>query len=128
MLYHEDWFMRQVQMMVSFLIRFLAGDKEEDPDALHSTIGDSQLYRELESLVLSDQICKAEDLLYERADGEDMGAFYAGLHFYEQISMLSEAHLESCNFSRAEITEGIFELCHRYRISTDILSMHLGEN
>ncbi len=31
MLYHEDWFMRQVQMMVSFLIRFLAGDKEEIP-------------------------------------------------------------------------------------------------
>ncbi len=124
MQYHEDWFMRQIQMMVSFLIRFVSGGGE-DPESLRSTAADSQLSQELESLVLADEICRAEDLLYERADGEDMAALYAGLQFYESISTLSEAQLESCNFSREEITEGIYALCRRYGVSTDILSMHL---
>ncbi len=125
MLYHEDWFIRQIQMMITFLLRLLNG-ADVDPESLCRTVTETELSRELEGLVLSDRICLAEDLLYERADGEDMGVFYAGLHFYEQLSRLSEARLESCNFSRAEITEGILELCRRYGIPTDVLSMHLG--
>lgn len=121
--YHQDWFMRQIQMMVSFLIRLL-GDPEGDEEiVLQAKIKDNEPHEKLQSLLLQNRICEGEDLLYELADGVNMDAFYAGLRFYWSISQLSEDQLQSCNFSREEIVEGLQALCRRYGISEELLSM-----
>ncbi len=125
--YHQDWFMRQIQMLIAFLIRLTTDKDGQEREIFETGLKDNPLSDTLQQLIDQDEICLAEDILYENADGVNMDAFYAGLLFYLNISQLSEDKLKTCNFSREEITEGILSLCRMYGISEELLTTFGGK-
>lgn len=63
--------------------------------------------------------CAAEDLLYEWIDEDEPLFFGLAVHFYSYLNGLSDEELDSHNFPRDEILEGIREVCRIYRFDTE---------
>ncbi len=120
-MYHQDWLMRQIDMIILFLIRFLSGEDRSKEEFTLVQTNTNELYARLRELLDRDQICEAENLLYDWADGTDYTAFHAALQFYQDINEYSEQRLEACNFSRQEILDGLWEICGRYQVSEALL-------
>ncbi len=124
-MYHQDWLMRQIEAFVSFLIYMLTGKQLEQEQYTAELINTNELYKIIRELIQQRQICKAEDILFENADGRNQDALYAALQFYKHINRWSDGQLAECNFSRDEIMDGLKEICRRYQISDALLPFHM---
>ncbi len=114
-MYHQDWLIRQIEMMTRFLASLLLG-KETD-SGIHLTeerpaSGDAgALEPRLAALTRSGRFCEAEDLLFDAAEAGDPEAAAAGLRFYRELNALDDDALTRGRFSRPEILRGLEDLC-----------------
>ncbi len=115
---HQDWVMRQIEQLVAFLLHFFTGKLVDIEDIKSEALHTNDLYEKLCRLAAQGKLCEAEDYLYEVADGADKSALTAGLLFYSDLNKLSDSELESGDFSRREIFDGIHDLCRLYSIDT----------
>ena len=88
MFIQQDWLMRQIEMMVSTVLR-LAG------------------------LELSQESAQGEELRQHLKPG-DKDALAAALGFYQQANALTDAELEAQDFTREELMEGLEQAVKRY--------------
>ena len=107
MSYHDDWFMRQIEMIISTLLAVLFRDR---------TIEETEEGRQLTSLLQQGKICQAEDLLWTHLDEGETNWLLPAVEFYQRANKLSDTALEAQNFSRAEIREGLERICRQYGI------------
>lgn len=114
MSYHYDWLMRQIEAITAMLKYVVSGERTHavtiDIEA-PTTGGDDPLYLQLQALVQRGDICQAENLLYEALEDTGVQALDTARRFYEDLNRLSDETLESNNFSREEILEGLQEAC-----------------
>lgn len=75
------------------------------------------LHSRLISLVKDGQLCEAEDMLYEEMDISDMNYFAVGLDFYTRLNDFSDEFLESNNFPREEILDGLQSLAEEFGLN-----------
>ncbi|MCI9257416.1 DUF6483 family protein [Acutalibacter sp.] len=123
MFVQQDWLMRQIEMMVSTILRLLSLEASRDSalpeESRQSGSGDrqggsGQLAQALTSLLRQGQLGKAEDLLFEHLDPEDEGVLAAALDFYRQANALTDGELEAQGFTREELLEGLSQVAKRY--------------
>lgn len=108
MLFHEDWFMRQIEMLLSTIIHILSENKEAQESEQ-----DLEVRWQTEQLLDEKDICAAENYLFEKAE-QFLGNpvfLKTALDFYSQVNKMSDEELEQHNFSRDEIYDGIKEMC-----------------
>lgn len=123
MFVQQDWLMRQIEMMVSTILRLLSLEASRDsalPEGSRQSGsgdrqgGSGQLAQALTSLLRQGQLGKAEDLLFEHLDPEDEGVLAAALDFYRQANALTDGELEAQGFTREELLEGLSQVAKRY--------------
>ena len=84
-MYHQDWLMRQIEIIAETLARVL--------------------FRKTPA--------RRADVLYERLDPDDRDGLAAALRFYSALNALPDAELEARNFPRDEILSGLTDVCRR---------------
>ncbi len=112
MYFQKDYLMRQIEDMVRFIAKVLFGKdlfKYEIIDEANLTQTD-MLYAKLTALVSQRKLCEAEDLLYESIESGNADHACIALDFYDTINALSDDELESSNFSRKEIKDGLKQI------------------
>ena len=119
MSYHQDWLMQQIEAISTMLGDILFGKRGEkilvEPAAVtHS--GDNALYRQLQAMVRQGKLCEAENLLYESLEAANEEALEAAKLFYDDLNALSDEDLQTGNFSRQEIYEGLQMVCRAFGI------------
>jgi len=105
--YEKDWLMRQVQMLVQFIARVVFKldvisyeiNEEQDSEI-------NELYICLSELLSANEICDAEDMLYDNFEGSK-DYLRLAMWFYNEINLLTDEELEASNFSRDEVFEGL---------------------
>lgn len=110
-MYHHDWVMRQIQLLVAAISKLLFGKNiliEEAEPAVDAKL------RDLTDKLKRKGVCGAEDQLLEEIDPEDIRWLEIALRFYDEVNKLADAQLESQNFTREEIKEGIIRVCEMY--------------
>ena len=115
MFIQQDWLMRQIEMMVSMVLRLLDMETSQDaalPEELRQS-GPGGLERELAALLQRGQLGKAEDLLFEHLSPGDREALNIALRFYRQANGLSDQELEAQDFTREELLEGLEQAVRR---------------
>lgn len=108
MFFHEDWFMRQIEMLISAIIKTLSkeGASQESEQELEVRI-------QTEQMLDKKDICGGENYLFEKAEKFRGSPVFlkTALDFYLQVNKMSDEELEQHNFSRDEIFDGAKEMC-----------------
>ena len=120
MFFHEDWLMRQIEMLVAAILNAVLSEKSrtntvtEEETIKLSAIGE---------LLEKNEICEAENLIFALADEKenDIELLRAAAKFYQKLNSMSEEFLNNHNFSHQEIKEGLEALCSRYDIFNNTL-------
>lgn len=121
--FQQDWVMRQIENIVRFLASVLFHKdtlKYEIKDELNLTETD-MLYNDIKELIEKREICKAEDLLYEKIDANNKKDMELAIDFYQTINLFSDEELERCNFSRDEINDGLKNITKIFGIDNFLL-------
>ena len=122
-MYHQDWLMRQIEMMAATLGYVLFGVKthiarvEQLPDTVSGTEG---LAARLLAMVGAGEFCGAEDTLFAALEEGDPDAPAAAVEFYAALNRLSDAELEAGNFPRDEIESGLRSVCRMLGLSESL--------
>lgn len=109
MIYQRDWLMRQIEAMVSAILRFLL-----HTSAAEETTEAQTLQEQIQEAIRSQGLCRTEDRILENADGDDPVWLKRAVYFYSEINKLPDAELEANNFSREEIHSGLIEIIRQY--------------
>lgn len=122
--YQQDWILRQIESMVTFIINIVLDKKNESvkvEDLKENYLKSSVLYRKLNNLIIEKKICEAEDKLFRAIENNEEDAFLISVLFYTEINKFSDEELEKNNFSREEISSGLEDVCEIYRVPLPLI-------
>lgn len=123
MQFQHDWVMRQIETMLSFMV-FLITGKETSlvsvEDFEENISKGNDLHTRLHDLVKQGKICEAENALFDAIDMKDENVLESAILLYSNINKLTDDELEECDFSRAEIRDGLKDVCGKYGIQCDL--------
>lgn len=116
----HDWFMRQIEDMTRVLAKILFDRMPQTEELFETETVISQsdfLYYRLQKLMRKAHINEAENLLFEQLE-EDKSAenLKVAIAFYEGLQEMSEEQLQTADFSREEIYEGLKAVKELYDI------------
>lgn len=114
----QDWFLRQLQMLVQFAARLIFGKDAIEyvmHDKDHPTASDL-IHAKLIRLLEEDRFCEAEDYLFANFSPENDEHLKIALDFYNRLDGFGDGRLEQNNFPREEITQGLWDLLRRSRL------------
>ena len=116
-MFKQDYIMRLIHEMVRLVLKIVFHiDVTEPSMELLETKEDQAILEHLLKLADSGKICEAEDQLSELSESGDMAHLKIGLLFYSHINDMNDEYLESHNFSREEVKEGLETLLKKYNI------------
>ncbi|MBE6886061.1 MAG: hypothetical protein E7486_03845 [Ruminococcaceae bacterium] len=123
-MFHEDWFLRQVEMYIHAIAQIVFGKKSPRfEQGERVSLSPDDLHYLLLPLLEEGRYCEAEDLLFEAAgDGSDLSVLETGLDFYSRLNTLTDSQLEAGSFSREEIREGLDDLLRIHRFDPALFS------
>ena len=121
--FENDYIMRMIRDMVRFIATMAFGrtDLMVDIDDVNKAESGAVppatlMYADMLALLGKGDINGAENLLYEQLDTADSDYLEAGLAFYHKLTELSDDELESRDYSREEILDGLKELSEMFGI------------
>lgn len=118
---HEDYLMRQIQMMVAFIAKMVfkkdtisyTAIKDEGTNITH----DGELYLDLMSRIKKGEINEAENMLFEAVQKNPNNALLEiALDFYNTLGEMPDEFLSDNNFSREEVCQGLCDILKIYNI------------
>lgn len=114
----DDYMMRQIDMLSRTVASLVFKKESVDyaPEAMEAQAGADALYFAVHKLVEAGKIDKAEDMLYEDCDLEDIRYLEVAVDFYAHLNNLSDKDLEAGGFSREEIEEGLRDLLNQFGV------------
>ena len=122
-MFQNDYIMRQIETFVRLLAKVLLCKEEDDlfTFSIIEKMGDEAdpLLAKLGGLVDRGEINEAEDCLFEELEKGDLKTVETAMCFYKSLNDMSDEELESCNFSREEITEAVKDIGRRFGIVLD---------
>lgn len=117
--YIQDYIMRMIHEMVRFYLKLFFGIDSDE--ALQKQLEESArhaiTYSRLMALVEKGRIDQAENLLYEESEHADNADLLVGLAFYDQLNRLTDEDLETHNFNRQEVRDGLTHYLQKYGYS-----------
>lgn len=117
MYFERDWMMRQIQMLAQFVARTIFLKEYivyEIIDEEHRNDMDD-LYIRLRALLMTGDLCGAEDALFDGYDGSE-NYLRLATWFYSELNTFTDDALEAASFPREEIEEGLRDVLGRYYI------------
>ena len=121
MYYEKDYILRLVEDLSSFIATILFGKKQSKYEIVNRTnlSKTDKLYEALLLLVSENKICEAEDLLFETIEAYNIDYVRIALDFYQVINNLTDEELESYNYSRGEIIDGLKQITTIFGINIE---------
>ncbi len=121
-MFQNDYILREIENLSRFLARTIF-HKEAALQLIdeqgYITEGGA-LYQRLRALLEENKICEAEDLLFNEFEQlPQQQRMEVALQFYQDVQMLSDEQLESANFSRQEILDGLEAVHRAYGVNTE---------
>jgi hypothetical protein len=119
----EDYLMRMIKNMVSFLVNFLAkillnkDTANYELPAVEKYTQTDYLHKQLLSLINQGKINEAENMLYEELDPKNKKYIELALDFYGRLNNLDDEFLEKNNFPREEIEQGLKAIAKEFGVS-----------
>jgi len=103
----QDWFVRQIQMLVQFIAHVILNIDASAFEMNEEQMGEmGELYVQLSDMLIAGDICAAEDVLYDSfIPGEDY--LRLSMWFYSELNKMTDEALQSSDFSREEIYDGL---------------------
>lgn len=117
MFFHEDWLLRQIEMMVEAILNAICNKQSQ---VVYEE--NFEIQQKISDLLKENKICEAENYIFELADlkKNDYSYFKIVLDFYITLSNMSEEDLNKYNFSHQEIRDGLISFCSYYKDDDDI--------
>ena len=121
-IYHRDWIMRQIAVMVTSVARILLNKQTPVYEVIDGMNRDSmdELHLDLVMLLREGRINEAENLLFDSVNINDQNCLQVALDFYSRLNEWREEDLIRCGFSREEIQEGLDEILDMFDVD-DVL-------
>ena len=116
----KDYILRMVKDLVKSIAHIVLSKSEieyELPEKDDYSRVD-YLYVRLLELVNQGKINDAEDMLFDEINTSDMKQFEMAMSFYLYLNDFGDNYLESNDYSRDEISEGIKSICKEYGVSS----------
>lgn len=116
MFMHQDWLMRQIEMMTIAIAQLLLGKGRKEYDG-NEDLGQKRavdLKKRLIKLLDEGRLGEAEDLLFFELDETDRSILATAIDFYKRANELSDEELEAQGFERSELWDGLGEVVERY--------------
>lgn len=122
-MFENDYFERMIKTVINGLVSIF-----KNKNAIESSIeNDSVILKEdqlleimIKKYISEGQINKAEDMLFEAIeDRKSSRNLELAVFFYETISKWDDERLNKCNFSKAEIVDGLNEVKSLYNDETE---------
>lgn len=108
MFYQEDWLMRQIQSLVQFIARvvfnkaYIVYEIFDERNLSQTDI----IFTHILKLLANFNICAAENMLLANYE-QSADYLKLSIDFYQRLNDMSDYELESNNFSREEIDDGL---------------------
>lgn len=126
-MFKQDYILRMISEITHVLL-VVTGFKEkgselfdrEEQETERST-GQMKLWDELKRLSDSGEINQAENLLYESLDMQAEQDFRLAVRFYTLLNTYDDHMLESADYSREEIYEGLRDCAKKFGIDDSLL-------
>ena len=118
----KDYILRMINDLVKSIAFIVLGKNDieyELPEKDEYSSVDF-LYVKLLELVNQGKINEAEDILFDEINTSDMRQFEMAMSFYLYLNDFDDDYLESNDYSRDEIKEGIKSICKEYDVSSMI--------
>ena len=108
-MFENDYIMRQISRLVQFvsLLAFGKSSPAYERQDEHSPTNGDLLHAELLTLLETDRINEAENVLFKQLEAGTQGALEVALDFYNRLSAFSDERLERAGFSHEEIDLGL---------------------
>lgn len=113
MIHQKDWFMRQIEMMVSAILHFITLTDISEQKISQT---EQELRESISKAIQNGQLCETEDWLLENVNASDIKWLELAVFYYSEINKYSDAYLENHNFSREEIQSGLLEITEKFGI------------
>ena len=122
---HQDWLMRQIEIIGRTLAKLIF-NKETTEYVItdHRKFSETDMiYNELQKLIDEGKLNEAENLLfdkiYEEIEENPESRLYleVAIDFYSRLNEMESRVLESYDFEREEVDEGIREVAEIYGIN-----------
>lgn len=129
-MFEEDFIMRQIREMVRMMLKLLFQidlDSNGSWEEVFQGTKETDILRELFSLVDAGRIDRAENQVYELCEDPDAANLKIVLMFYDYLNGKEDEFLEQCGFSREEIKEDLKDLVSKFGLS-DMAETFLHEN
>ncbi|MGN0498629.1 MAG: DUF6483 family protein [Acutalibacteraceae bacterium] len=122
-MFENDYILKQIEMSTKFLAKLIFGKESPEYKLQYDEIENAQpidlLCLTLRRMIDEGEINEAENLLYENIEREARAEYLEiAIDFYDRLSKLSADRLDECDFSRAEIFEGLENVKKIYGIET----------
>ena len=122
---HQDWLMRQIEIIGRTLAKLIFNKESTEYVIINNQIltETDMIYNRLNQLIDEGNLNEAENLLFEKIDEEleenPNGRKYleVAIDFYSRLNEMESRVLESYDFEREEIDEGIREVAEIYGIN-----------
>ena len=122
-MFENDYILKQIEMSTKFLAKLIFGKESPEYKLQYDEIANAKpidlLCLTLRRMIDEGEINEAENLLYENIEREARAEYLEiAIDFYDRLSKLSADRLDECDFSRAEIFEGLENVKRIYGIKT----------
>lgn len=122
-MFEQDYIMRQIQQILKILVKVLFNIDDKSPSLnliqnveVKKTVGD--LLRKIDN----GNINQAENEISVMTDNTTMDNLLAGIIFYSYLNEKDDDYLESYDFSREEVEDGLKNLLSKYGLD-DIINI-----
>ncbi len=114
----DDFVMRDVDTLVNTIARLVLHQETADytPTGREEDAEADGLWFALDQYIKAGDFNAAEDLLYERADWQDLRYLEMGVAFYAHLNHLSDQELAEGGFDRDEVGEGLRDLAQNFGV------------
>jgi len=117
-MYQQDWVMRQIKAIADAIAVIMFGKAEIayeiQDEANHSET--DMLFLRINEMLHDGNINEAENLLFSELDTGNMNYLLLAIDFYQKLNDKSDAELESSDFTREEIEEGLNNILKLFEI------------
>lgn len=118
-MFEQDYIMRLIRELIRALIKLIFNvDTETPSEELMKQVEDRAALDALMKLLDAGKINEAENMVYELTEERDQEALKAALLFYARLNEQSDEFLESHDFSRQEVKDGLKVLVSRYGLGS----------
>lgn len=121
-MYKKDWIMDQIESFIDVIDKvFLHKESPTYELSEEQTSTEDSFYIELDNLVQARKINEAENILFDKIDPTNAKHLSIAVNFYSKLNQLNDETLESANYSRQEIDQGLKDIMKEFGIKIELV-------